>query len=155
MLSATDVSFGYRRGRRQAQPVLSGASLTARRGAIVGLLGPNGSGKTTLLKILAGMLAPDSGRVVLDERPLEKFPRRELARHLAEDVHGLRLERVELAEAARGAHRGQAPGHSRSSSSRGHVCSPHSVLALPAQRPARGSSPSATGLVQGQQPMLR
>ena len=32
-------------------------------------------------------------------------------------------------------------------------CSPHSVLSLPRQRPARASSPSATGLVHGMQPM--
>jgi molybdate transport system ATP-binding protein len=35
-------------------------------GRIVGLLGPNGAGKTTLLRILAGLLLPDEGRVVLD-----------------------------------------------------------------------------------------
>ena len=32
-------------------------------------------------------------------------------------------------------------------------CKPHSSLPLPAQRPARGSSPSLTGLVQGQHPI--
>ncbi len=32
-------------------------------------------------------------------------------------------------------------------------CSPHSVLANPAHRPARGSSPGATGRVHGAQPM--
>jgi molybdate transport system ATP-binding protein len=40
-------------------------------GRIVGLLGPNGAGKTTLLRILAGLLAPDEGRVVLDGRVLD------------------------------------------------------------------------------------
>ena len=35
----------------------------------------------------------------------------------------------------------------------GHTCNPHSVLALPAQRPPRRSSPGATGRVQGQQPI--
>ena len=35
----------------------------------------------------------------------------------------------------------------------GHVCRPHSTLSLPDQRPARGSSPSATGRVHGAQPM--
>ena len=40
-------------------------------GELVALLGPNGAGKTTLLKILAGLLAPDRGRVVLDGRVLE------------------------------------------------------------------------------------
>jgi molybdate transport system ATP-binding protein len=37
----------------------------------VGLLGPNGAGKTTLLRILAGLLVPDEGRVVLDGRVLD------------------------------------------------------------------------------------
>ena len=40
-------------------------------GRIVGLLGPNGAGKTTLLRVLAGLLAPEEGRVVLDGRVLD------------------------------------------------------------------------------------
>src|SRR5215471_17834445 len=44
---------------------LSGVSLTAEAGAIVGLIGPNGSGKTTLLDAVTG-LVPLTGRVVLD-----------------------------------------------------------------------------------------
>ncbi|MGH9038117.1 MAG: ABC transporter ATP-binding protein [Acidimicrobiia bacterium] len=40
-------------------------------GELVALLGPNGAGKTTLLKILAGLLAPVRGRVVLDGRVLD------------------------------------------------------------------------------------
>jgi molybdate transport system ATP-binding protein len=40
-------------------------------GRVVGLLGPNGAGKTTLLRILAGLLLPDEGRVVLDGRVLD------------------------------------------------------------------------------------
>ena len=40
-------------------------------GRIVGLLGPNGAGKTTLLRVLAGLVAPDEGRVVLDDIVLD------------------------------------------------------------------------------------
>src|SRR5262245_50582340 len=40
-------------------------------GELVVLLGPNGAGKTTLLRALAGLVALDSGRVVLDEVVLE------------------------------------------------------------------------------------
>lgn len=44
--------------------VLESVSLSVRRGDAVGLMGANGSGKSTLLKILCGIYAPDSGRVI-------------------------------------------------------------------------------------------
>ena len=44
--------------------VLTGIDLTVQAGEIVTLIGPNGSGKTTLSRIVLGLLAPDSGRVV-------------------------------------------------------------------------------------------
>jgi ATPase subunit of ABC transporter with duplicated ATPase domains len=46
------------------QRVLSGVDLAVDRGSRLVVLGPNGAGKTTLLRILAGQVAPDSGRVV-------------------------------------------------------------------------------------------
>jgi ABC-2 type transport system ATP-binding protein len=42
---------------------LDGLDLAAAGGEVVALVGPNGAGKTTLLLILAGLLAPDAGRV--------------------------------------------------------------------------------------------
>ncbi|HEV2723127.1 MAG TPA: ABC transporter ATP-binding protein [Thermoleophilaceae bacterium] len=49
-----------RYGEREA---LRGVSLSAGRGELVTVIGPNGAGKTTLLTILAGIVAPDAGRV--------------------------------------------------------------------------------------------
>ena len=43
-----------------------GVDLQVRRGEVHALIGPNGAGKTTLVAQLAGQLAPDAGRIVLD-----------------------------------------------------------------------------------------
>ena len=67
------------RGRR----VLDRLSLDLAGGGLVGLLGPNGAGKTTLLRALAGLVAPESGRVLLESEDLGSMPPRERARRLA------------------------------------------------------------------------
>ncbi|HEY0638577.1 MAG TPA: ABC transporter ATP-binding protein [Pseudonocardiaceae bacterium] len=48
--------------------------LTLPRGEMLVLLGPSGCGKTTLLRVLAGLLEPDAGQVVLDGRDLTRVP---------------------------------------------------------------------------------
>ena len=93
MLTATDISFTYgrrtKRGPAEHGPaeaghyVLQNVSLAVERGSIVGLLGPNGSGKTTLLRIVAGILPPLSGRVLISGQPIEQLTRREMARRVA------------------------------------------------------------------------
>ncbi len=44
----------------------NGITFTAKEGEVVGILGPNGAGKTTLLRIIAGIMQPTSGEVVID-----------------------------------------------------------------------------------------
>ncbi|MFE2190909.1 ABC transporter ATP-binding protein [Streptomyces olivaceus] len=63
--------------------ILDGVSLAPRPGSVTGLLGPNGSGKSTLLRLLSGVLAPASGVVTLDGRPLGNLARRAVARRVA------------------------------------------------------------------------
>ena len=47
-------------------PALRGASVTARQGEILAVMGPSGSGKSTLLHCLAGIFTPDTGDVLFD-----------------------------------------------------------------------------------------
>jgi ABC-2 type transport system ATP-binding protein len=59
---------------RQHQAVID-LSLAVPAGEIYGFLGPNGAGKTTTIRMLAGALAPSSGRIFLAGRDLAKNPR--------------------------------------------------------------------------------
>jgi branched-chain amino acid transport system ATP-binding protein len=45
---------------------LDGVDVSVERGHIIGLIGPNGAGKTTMFNVLSGLLAPSSGRVLLE-----------------------------------------------------------------------------------------
>jgi lipoprotein-releasing system ATP-binding protein len=65
MLIATDLSKSYATPRGML-PILSGISLTLKRGDAVAIMGPSGSGKSTLLYILGALEAPTSGSVTLD-----------------------------------------------------------------------------------------
>ena len=56
--------------------------LELKPGQFWGLLGPNGIGKTTLLKCMAGLSAPDNGKVLLENQVIDKLPRRAIARLL-------------------------------------------------------------------------
>ena len=72
-----EVYFGYDR------QVLRGITLAVQAGEIVALLGPNGTGKSTLLAIAHGALHPQTGEVLFDGQPLNRFSRRELASRIA------------------------------------------------------------------------
>jgi iron complex transport system ATP-binding protein len=72
------LSFSY-----NGRPVLRGVSLNIATRERIAVLGPNGVGKTTLLKLLIGALTPGGGVLWFDGKPMNSFPRRDLARRIA------------------------------------------------------------------------
>lgn len=68
-LRTTDLSKAYG-GRR----VVDGVSVSVEQGEVVGLLGPNGAGKTTSFYMIVGLVTPDAGQVLLDDRDLTAMP---------------------------------------------------------------------------------
>ena len=54
------------------EPILKGVSFSLEKGEALAVMGKNGSGKSTLLNVLAGLLKPDSGEILMDGRPLHK-----------------------------------------------------------------------------------
>src|SRR6266568_8100272 len=68
-LETKEISKAYR-GRR----VVDDVSLFVQRGEVVGLLGPNGAGKTTSFYIIVGLVAPETGRVLVDDNELTRLP---------------------------------------------------------------------------------
>jgi putative ABC transport system ATP-binding protein len=65
----------------EAVRAVDGVSLTVAPGELVALYGPSGSGKTTLLMLIAALLAPDAGEVVLDGRDVCALSARQAARY--------------------------------------------------------------------------
>lgn len=53
-------------------PVLTNTNLSIPAGRIVGLLGPNGCGKSTLIKLIAGLLQPNNGEILVDGKPVSE-----------------------------------------------------------------------------------
>lgn len=72
--------------------VLTEVSLTVADRGVTGLIGPNGAGKTTLFNVVSGLLAPKSGRVIIDGHDVTKAgPSRRARRGLSRTYQRLEL----------------------------------------------------------------
>ncbi|MBZ9729774.1 LPS export ABC transporter ATP-binding protein [Salegentibacter sp. JZCK2] len=65
----------------KGKEVVKGISLEVNQGEIVGLLGPNGAGKTTSFYMIVGLIKPNSGKIVLDQVNITKYPMYKRAQH--------------------------------------------------------------------------
>jgi energy-coupling factor transport system ATP-binding protein len=69
LIDTQDLGFVYARGTPLERRALNGINLTISAGERVGIVGHTGSGKSTLVQLLSGLMAPTSGRVLLDGVP--------------------------------------------------------------------------------------
>lgn len=76
-----NVTFTY--PGNASRPALKDVTLSVPLGRIVALVGENGSGKTTLVKLLAGLYAPDRGRILWDDVDAATADRQQLAERIA------------------------------------------------------------------------
>jgi lipopolysaccharide export system ATP-binding protein len=94
VLQAEGLTKSYKKRR-----VVDHAGLSVREGEIVGLLGPNGAGKTTTFYMIVGMVRPDGGRIMLDERDITRLPMYKRARlgigYLSQEASVFRYMTVE------------------------------------------------------------
>ncbi|MGN6183174.1 MAG: ABC transporter ATP-binding protein [Thermoanaerobaculia bacterium] len=77
MLALDRVSYAY----AQSDGVRD-VSLTLREKELVALTGPNGSGKSTLLKLMSRVIAPSSGEIRFEDKPLSQWNAKEYARRV-------------------------------------------------------------------------
>ncbi|MCB0252026.1 MAG: ABC transporter ATP-binding protein, partial [Anaerolineae bacterium] len=68
MDGTTLISFDQVEKRYGTTEAVRAVSFAVERGSLVALLGPSGCGKTTTLRLIAGLEAPDAGRIWLDGR---------------------------------------------------------------------------------------
>lgn len=77
MLALDRVSYAY----AQSDGVRD-VSLTLREKELIALTGPNGSGKSTLLKLMSRVIAPSSGEIRFEDKPLSQWNAKEYARRV-------------------------------------------------------------------------
>ncbi|MFW5788226.1 MAG: ABC transporter ATP-binding protein, partial [Halanaerobiales bacterium] len=78
MLEIENLKFGYKN-----KEVLKNINLYIKHRDFLGIIGPNGSGKSTLLKNISRIVCPNKGVVYLDDRLLQEYNNRDLAKKMA------------------------------------------------------------------------
>jgi len=78
MLKIHQLNFSYTN-----KPFIDSISLSIKEGNYVGIIGPNGSGKSTLIKLLAGILNPQMGEILVNKESISKIDRKGIAKILA------------------------------------------------------------------------
>jgi branched-chain amino acid transport system ATP-binding protein len=75
ILDVQAVTAGY-----GGAPIINDVSLRASRGMLTALVGPNGAGKSTFIKVVAGLIKPTGGRILLQDSDVTGVPAQMLVR---------------------------------------------------------------------------
>lgn len=113
----------YRVGEREPVRAVDGVSLSVPQGELVALYGPSGSGKSTLLMLIAALLVPDSGSVLVDGRDVCALPERRAAEYRLREL-GIIGQPSELLPGARAIENAELKlwlGHSRGAGKRAEL----------------------------------
>ena len=74
MIEIKNLTKTFNKGTLKA---LNNVSCNIESNKIIGFIGPDGAGKTTLLRIAAGILTPDSGEILIDNKTLDIYEKKE------------------------------------------------------------------------------
>lgn len=78
VLRAENLALGY-----DGATVVNDLTFDVPTGSVTSIIGPNGCGKSTLLRGLGRLIAPRAGRVLLDGKPINTLPTRQVARRVS------------------------------------------------------------------------
>ncbi len=83
-IEAADLSYTYMPNSPFESTALSGINLKINAGEFIGVIGHTGSGKTTLIGLIAGLLKPSGGKVLIGGKDINEkgYDRKELRRHI-------------------------------------------------------------------------
>ncbi|MEM6800294.1 MAG: ABC transporter ATP-binding protein [Bacteroidota bacterium] len=107
ILSLKDLMIGYKQ-KKEKKVIARDISVDLKKGELVCLLGPNGAGKSTLMRTISGAQKPLGGQVILDNKHIQEYSAKELAKKLSlvltERVHAGMLTAYEVVALGRYPH---------------------------------------------------
>ena len=68
-----NINFSYNKNSK----ILNNVNLRIKKNTIIGIVGQSGSGKSTLVDLILGLIKPDNGEILIDDKPLNKYNIRE------------------------------------------------------------------------------